>query len=221
MTKVHITLEGNLGAGKSTVLANVYERFGVDRGLAYAWEPLDEWNTSGFLADMYSGKIPHGEFQCMVLCSMFDRTFNGLTGSEVLLQERSVDAAFEVFTKCNLDPAGSSFRVVAYCFGKLKALLGNTFGARTHRIYLRIPPKVACSRVAERSRSSETAVSLEYLSSIHDGYERWLSSEEGSGEDVTVVDATRNVRDVTRDVVRVILGILDEDKHPKQLFAPQ
>ena len=218
--KIHITLEGNIGAGKSTILSKLYEHFGIDRGINYAWEPLEEWDANCFLEGMYSGKIANAEFQSMILSSMFYETFNGLSSSEILLQERSMDAAFEVFTKANIT-SPTSFNLIKYSYNKFKLLLKNAYSINTYRIYLRLPPHISFSRISKRSRTYETSVSQDYLNNINNAYEEWLCFAETKTEATKIIyiDASRDINDVTKDVIQAITTILKNNLSPKQLFA--
>jgi len=41
-------------------------------------------------------------------------------------------------------------------------------------VYLKTDPKVAFQRIAQRGRSEENGITLEYLQSVHDLHEDWL-----------------------------------------------
>tara|TARA_B100000676_G_scaffold313165_2_gene391913 strand:+ start:2176 stop:2826 length:651 start_codon:yes stop_codon:yes gene_type:complete len=216
MHKIHITLEGNLGVGKSTILSNVYEYFGIDSGIAYAWEPVHDWDTNGFLEGMYTGKISHPEFQHAVLSSMFHTTYKQLANTDVLLQERSMDTTFQVFSKCNVTD-NNSLNILQYSYNNLNNVLRTKYSIETHRIYLRVPPHISFSRTTRRSRTSETSVSQEYINNINNAYEQWLGFTEN--EHTTIIDASQNISDVTNDVITAINTIINKKKNPKKLFA--
>ena len=221
MHKVHISIEGNIGVGKSTLLSRVHKHFMNYGNVCCACEPLDEWESKGFLEDMYLQKIEHAEFQHMVLSSMFHKSFMGLLKSDILIQERSMDAAFEVFTKANVK-SSRSIEVLKYSYDKMKQLLEETFFIKTVRIYLRVPPLIAFSRVSQRSRSSESKMSEEYINTINDSYEEWLgfsSDTSDTSDTIIYIDASRNIEEVTHDVLKEITSIVKPDGlPPKKLF---
>ena len=216
MHKLHITLEGNIGVGKSTILSNVYEHFGVDSGIAYAWEPVHDWDTHGFLEGMYMGKIPHSEFQHTVLSSMFRETYNNLANTDILLQERSMDTTLQVFTKCNVNDQ-DSLNIIQYCYENLKRILESRYIISTHRIYLRIQPHIAFSRTSSRSRRSEASICQNYIKNINDAYEQWLGFIEN--EHTTIIDGSKSIDEVTKDVITTINKLIKNRKTPKTLFA--
>jgi deoxyadenosine/deoxycytidine kinase len=220
MQKVHISIEGNIGVGKSTLLSKIYNHFNKNGKVSCAWEPLDEWDNNGFLGDMYSKRIEHAEFQYMVISSMFHKSFMGLSNSEILIQERSMDSAFEVFTKNNVQNT-RSVDMLKYSYDKLKELLEETFSSRKVRIYLRVPPFVAFARVCQRSRSSELNMSEEYITAINNSYEEWLglSSNTSNTDEIIKIDASRSIEDVTQDVLRIISSIVQPNGlEPQKLF---
>ena len=65
---MYLTIEGNIGAGKTTVLEAIAREFGEQ--VVVQLEPLDEWEHGGLLAAMYDGEISHLEFQLMVMASL-------------------------------------------------------------------------------------------------------------------------------------------------------
>lgn len=218
MHKVHISIEGNIGVGKSTLLSNVYRHFKNNEKVSCAWEPLDEWDSNGFLEDMYSKRIDHAEFQYMVISSMFHTSFIGLSKSDILIQERSMDAAFEVFTKNNVENS-RSVELLKYSYDKLKRSLEEAFSVQTVRIYLRVPPFVAFSRVCQRFRSSESNMTEEYITAINDSYEEWLGLSSNTDK-IIQIDASRSIQDVTHDVIRAIASLVQPNglEH-KKLFS--
>jgi deoxyadenosine/deoxycytidine kinase len=217
MQKVHISIEGNIGVGKTTIVENLNEHFERDNTVSCAFEPLDEWESSGFLEDMYSKKIDHAEFQNIVISSMFHTSFVGLSKSDILIQERSMDAAFEVFTKNNVQNP-RSLELLKYSYNKLKKSIEEAFSVKTIRIYLRVPPLVAFSRVSGRSRSSESKMSEEYITAINDAYEDWLLSDDTS-ETVIQIDASRSIEEVTHAVMKQVSSIIHPNGlEPKKLF---
>ena len=216
MQKVHISIEGNIGVGKSTILSDVYQHFRHTEDFSYEWEPLDEWEENGFLKDMYSKKIQHVEFQYMTISSFFHKTFTGLSKSHTLIQERSMDAAFEVFTKSNVKNS-RSMELLQYSYNKLKQSLEQAFSIKTFRIYLRVPSHIAFSRVSKRSRPSESNMPEEYINTINNSYEEWLCHS--SSDTVINIDASRDIEEVTQDVIKAITSIIQPNRlAPKKLF---
>jgi deoxyadenosine/deoxycytidine kinase len=219
-TVMHIVLEGNIGVGKSTLLSGIYEHFGIESGISFAWEPVVEWQKQGFLRSMYTNEISHSEFQYMVFCSLLTTTLMRLSEKpRVLIQERSIHSAFEVFAKANVQP-GESFDMLEFSYNEIKKTLYNV---NTHIIYLRVPASVAYARVSKRARASEGSVSQEYINTINTRYEEWLCC--GHSENTTIIDAAQDIESVSKQVIQTITRLLKQTGNkerviPKELFPP-
>ena len=148
---------------------------------------------------------------------MYHTSFMGLSKSEILIQERSMDAAFEVFTKNNVENS-RSVELLKYSYDKLKESLEETFSSRKVRIYLKVPPFVAFCRVCQRSRSSESNMTEEYITAINDSYEEWLGLSCNTDE-IIPIDASRSIEEVSQDVIRAISCFVQPNGlEPKKLF---
>ena len=73
MRSLVVTLEGNIGAGKSTVLTTLRHRLSSCSHVAVIMEPADEWLEKGYLQRMYAGTVNRLSFQLMVLTSLASR----------------------------------------------------------------------------------------------------------------------------------------------------
>ena len=220
MNKIHISIEGNVGSGKSTIiqalktkytLLNADEKQSTQCKIVTCAEPVEEWERHGFLKAMYTGELGHVEFQYMVLASMTSNTLEGLRNADVFIQERSLDAAFEVFAKANVKPS-LSFNMLDYSYLNLKRSIIRE-SALTYRIYLRVTSELARERIAIRSRMSENTLSLEYLERIHEKHEEWLQKKgckKANGEEVIVVDACRPIAEVKQNVEDIVQSILEK-----------
>ena len=88
-----VSIDGNIGAGKSTVLNYLKNNYHYQIDL----EPIDDWLP--FLQDMYKNSKDAFEFQIKV---WFDRTFNvQYPLNKNILTERSGFFHWEVFSKAN------------------------------------------------------------------------------------------------------------------------
>lgn len=192
---MYLTIEGNIGAGKTTVLEAIAREFGEQ--VVVQLEPLDEWEHGGLLAAMYDGEISHLEFQLMVMASLAAQALQ-VSGRSVI-QERSLAAAFEVFGRVNVtDQTG--FRLLRNTYQSLAALVPVV----NKRIYLRAPVEIVAKRAKSRSRESEQNITTAYLRKIHEQHELWLLQ----APDVIVVDGSGDVEAVSRAVISIVRELL-------------
>ena len=192
---MYVTIEGNIGAGKTTVLEAIAREFGEQ--VVVQFEPLDEWEQGGLLAAMYRGEISHLEFQLMIMTSLAAQALQ--ESGRPVIQERSLAAAFEVFGRVNVtDQTG--FTLLRNTYQSLTALVPVV----NKRIYLRAPVKIVAKRRESRSRASEENITTAYLQKIHEHHDLWLLQ----APNVIVVDASGDVDVVSCEVISIIRELL-------------
>ncbi len=159
----YITLEGNVGVGKSTLLHRLADELG--------WEAVEEGiefdeGFQSLLKERYENPTPENvaKLQLYVANFMAER-INSLDPNKYYVVERSVFAT-ELFSLAANRPdiidalAGHVLRVPAPEF----------------YLYLSAPPRLCLERIRERDRTGEgEGISLEYLQTLHDIHERWFN----------------------------------------------
>lgn len=103
-----ISLEGNIGAGKSTLMQHLKEKFAHDGSVVFVDEPVAEWTQHGFLDRVYTETAVKLPFQLMVLTSLTCDLHNALArkpAPRTVITERSSLGNYHVFAKANLDDA--------------------------------------------------------------------------------------------------------------------
>jgi deoxyadenosine/deoxycytidine kinase len=167
-----ISIEGNIGAGKSSIVKQIQELLGDIEGVEYIWEPVDEWtNTNGvnFLGEYYKDKVRYAYLLQTVLLASRMAQLN--TPSKVKLVERCCLANL-CFVNLNVRYGHMDHvELAAYNYyfdyvtkDKLPDLI----------IYLRTSPEICYERIKKRARPEEAGITLQFLTSIHEEHERWL-----------------------------------------------
>lgn len=186
-----ISVEGNIGAGKSTIITNLKNYFNelkneekqvdIDKKIIFIKEPLDVWEAT---KDISSGKNMielfyenqkkwSFTFQMMVLATqeqLITETIEHNPQCEVIISERSIDAGKHVFTEMSADSNNMSnieYQVYNLMFNNCKYKLNET-------IFIDINPETCYDRVCKRARDGESGVDLEYLKCCDDYYRKWL-----------------------------------------------
>lgn len=181
--RIHISIEGNIGAGKSTVMQLLQNDMRHDTRVRFSQEEVHKWVECGFLQAMYEGSVSHQEFQYMVLTStaaQYIQLHN--SDAQVTVQERSVDATLHVFGRSNLPP-GKAFDMFQFSYDQIKNCMP---AKKHHRIYLKTSAKTSYKRIADRQRASESCINMNYLEKIHTRYEEWLAEDTNT----TVIDGS-------------------------------
>ena len=177
-----ISIEGNIGAGKSTFVENLKQSY-TDRAInvCFLQEPVDDWNSivdkkgetmlSKFYADSKKYAFP---FQMMAYISRLASLRNALkTGYDIIITERCVQTDKMVFAQMLYDDGKMEdveYAIYNKWFNEFISDIPEIF-----TIYLNTDPEVAKCRVDKRARDGET-IPIEYLTACHEYHERWLSN---------------------------------------------
>jgi len=167
-----ILIEGNIGAGKSTLVQHLTNLCPREQYTIIP-EPVHKWID--LLGEVQSGNLDPKIFQFVVLQSIVHATLTSLAAAPpntTLVMERSLLSNLNVFAASTFtidDPAHTAY---------LKAWeLANEClprATKTTLLYLRAPPNICFQRIAARARPQETAISLNYLEHLHHLHDTWL-----------------------------------------------
>lgn len=178
-----IAIEGNIGCGKSSILARLITELRIPVFL----EPVNEW--SDWLKLFYQDKQRWGmQFNTHVLLTFHQWKNNNFFS----LYERSPISNRHVFAQLQYD-AGHMNDLELKMFDSLYEKLS---WRPDVILYLRTDPEVAYARMCQRGRECESKVSLEYLQAVHEKYEA-LSNHHAH---VITIDANQSHDDVYAEV---------------------
>lgn len=176
-----IIVEGNIGAGKSTFLRLLQENFSAH----FIFEPHEEWQNIGghnLLDKFYTDKERWAyTFQSYAFITRMraDEYGEKKSNHDVHILERSVFSDRYCFAKNCFE-----MNVMSALEWKLyQEWFEWLIESRDYKpdgfIYLQTDPEICFERMQIRNRSEESAVSLEYLSMIHQKHEDWLVEKVG------------------------------------------
>lgn len=183
-----ISIEGNIGSGKSTVLNHLkdyYKNKTSIGNVCFLDEPIELWNTvkdsNGvtILEKYYSNIEKYAfSFQMMAYISRLSIFRKAIKQNyDVIITERSI------FTDCNI------FAQMLYDDKKIEEvefIIYKKWFAEflddlpdINYIYIKADPVISHKRILKRSRQGET-IPLEYLEKCHMYHEKWLQIVTGS-----------------------------------------
>ena len=188
-TKIRlVSIEGNIGAGKSTLIQTLQEKYKDRSDILFIQEPIDIWNTiqdnkgKNILQYFYEnlGKYAFA-FQIMAYTTRLnlikETIQNASKKVKVIVMERSLEADSNIFAKMLFEEG--VMNTIEY---QIYNLMGkdnwNDYGV-DGIIWLRTEPEECYSRIQHRNREGEQDINLEYLRKCHQYHLEWLSADMG------------------------------------------
>lgn len=215
-TRLVVSIEGNIGIGKSTLLANLRKHYAGDTRVAFVDEPVGLWEEHGLLAAMYSNSISRCAFQLMAVTTRYTALLRALeSGASLIITERSLHSDRHCFASVNLQ-AAADISAYAVTHEALVNSLPDDISLGT--VMLQVPRAVLHQRIAKRARAAEADAANDsggipdaYLERLDNAHARYYEMcEEGAKH---AVDATAPPAQVAAAVIDAIEA-LDASKSP-------
>ena len=183
MAPLIISVEGNIGSGKSTYVEILKQNLITisNRPVVFLQEPVDEWSTivdkqgESILSKFYADQEKYSfAFQMMAYISRISLLKNTIKKNprSIIITERSVYTDKEVFAKMLYNDGKIekvNYDIYLKWFDEFSKLINHSLN-----IYIKTKPEVAFERVKKRNRSGET-IPLEYLQKCHKYHNEWLN----------------------------------------------
>lgn len=189
MRSIIVSVEGNIGSGKSTFVKNMEKTMNTENGInnmkfVFVQEPVNEWtkikdeNGVDMLTKFYNNQEKYSfAFQMMAYISrlsLLKRAYEENPTNTVIVTERSVYTDRYVFAKMLYDTnkiETIEYQIYLKWFDEFIKELP-VWGM----IYLHTTPEVSHERVLKRAREGES-IPLEYLQQCYNYHEEWLNKE--------------------------------------------
>ena len=156
-----ITIDGNIGSGKSTILNYLHSNYNIYIDL----EPLDKWKF--FLDNIYNNKKNYFNFQIRV---WLDRSWiQEKDYNTTIIMERSpyfIRNTFNKYTYDNNLITTQENNIINELYNKTDIIWNSN-----NYIYIKSNPEKCLERINMRGRENEKNITLEYLKSIHKYHE--------------------------------------------------
>lgn len=198
-----IYLEGNIGAGKSTLAA----RLAQSTKFNALTEPVREWQNVGghnLLKLLYADRaVWNFPFQVLALTTLGRRQMEWLDSNpaEFVIMERSPKCSLKVFAQYLADAKMLQPEHMA-----VLQVLYDTVAPPTdnpvHYIYVRTPPKETYERMTKRGRTEELPITKDYLQELHNLTDQWLLRNES--RPVHIIDGRQSPDEVYKAALDII-----------------
>jgi len=152
-----ITIDGNIGGGKSTILNYLHNNYNIYIDL----EPIDKWKP--FLDNIYNNKKNYFNFQIRV---WLDRSWiQEKDCSTSIIMERSPFFIRNTFNKYMFENELINIQennIINELYDKTDIIWKSSY-----YIYIRSSPEKCYERIMKRGRDNEKEITLDYLKQIH------------------------------------------------------
>jgi len=180
------SIEGNIGAGKTTVIDNLQKYLEDDKDIIFLREPVDIWQSihdesgESILSKFYGDPEKYAfSFQVMAFVtrlSLLRKTLKENPKCKVIICERSLEADRNIFAKMLFDDKlieNINYNIYLKFYQEYR----NDFVL--HRtIYIDADAEICHKRVSQRARDGEEGVSLDYLKNCQKYHNEWLCNDE-------------------------------------------
>ena len=194
---VIISIEGNIGSGKSTLVSELEKYFKDNNNIGFLQEPVDIWNTikdengTTILEKFYENNEKYAfQFQMMAYISRLSIMKNAIKQNKYkyIISERSLYTDSNIFAKMLYDDKKIS--EIEYSIYKMwfEEFINDI--PLTKIIYVKADPQISLERVITRNRLGEN-IPLSYLQRCHDYHENWLSQTD---YDKLTLDGNNNIK---------------------------
>jgi deoxyadenosine/deoxycytidine kinase len=177
-----VSVEGNIGSGKSTILKALREQYQDIQGvpIVYVDEPVSQWEQikskegKNMIELFYSNPSKYAfSFQMMAYISRFTLIKKAVQENpgSVILTERCLLTDYAVFASMLheqgnlLDEEFTIYKTWFHTFQQEIPV--------TSIVYVRCDPTTAFTRCKKRARVGEE-IPLDYLTKCHEKHERWI-----------------------------------------------
>ncbi len=167
--KKYITVAGNIGVGKSTLVALLCQKLG--------WKPFYEPEAHNpYLADFYKDMAAWGfHSQVFFLANRLQIHREIMRSEDSVVQDRSIYEDAEIFA-CNLYRQGRLSERDYETYRALYKGLIEFLPPPDLVIYLRATPSTLRTRISLRNRDYEREIAADYLGGLNQLYEQWIDS---------------------------------------------
>jgi len=169
--RIYVTVAGNIGVGKSTLVELLSQEFG--------WQPYYELVADHPYLDDYYRDMPRWGFHAQIyfLSQRYEQQQEISDNPLSVCQDRSMYEDYEIFVKGLLEQGILSPRDFQ-TYRRLFLALCRSVDRPDLLIYLRASVPVLQARINGRSRPYERAIPDEYLATLNRRYELWIEKWE-------------------------------------------
>lgn len=201
---MHIAVAGNIGSGKTTLTRLLSDH--------YKWEPhFEDVDENPYLNDFYND-MQRWSFNLQVyfLTSRFAQILKVRESGKDFIQDRTIYEDAYIFAP-NLHSMGLMTTRDFENFFSMFNLIGSFVEPPDLMIYLRASVPTLVRQIQSRGRDYEESIRLDYLKSLNERYESWISSY--SRGKLLIIDVDDNNFKEDKEDLGLIIHKIDTELH--------
>jgi deoxyadenosine/deoxycytidine kinase len=193
-----ISIEGNIGSGKSTLVDYLKNNY-KDKNIIYLQEPVEEWNNIKdennitILEKFYENQTKYSfAFQMMAYISRLDLLRKSIENNpnSIIITERSLFTDKYVFAQMLYD-SGKMEKIEYEIYNKwFKSMID--LAPLSKLIYLKTEPEVSFERIKKRNRDGENQIPFDYIKECNNYHNKMVSI---LNVDKKIIDCTINMEE--------------------------
>lgn len=185
--KIIISVEGNIGVGKSTFINILKSKWNEKGGSEVIHEPVDMWknlvNSDGknilqtFYEDIPRWAYSFQNVACITRMMKIEDTVRN-TNSKYIFLDRSLGTDKNVF-EAMLHDQGQINQMEHSMYTLWTDFYQRYVRSQSNQIYiyLKASPETCASRIKKRGRVEEESIELDYLKNLNEYHDTWLLNE--------------------------------------------
>lgn len=204
--KYIISIEGNIGAGKSTMLECLNE---LGAGVSIVQEPVLEWQElqteekRGLLESFYHDQKTYAfQLQMYALLTRFRAAQEASRFNDVVVVERSIFTDRSVFADM-LEKQGKLSQSEAEILNRWSRYFCSQL-PETVVIYLNTPVDVCYQRIQQRARKGEEKITSDYLEQVEEHHRSMLAEHQGH---TIELDGCKDPLELAQELLEVIYNL--------------
>lgn len=216
-----ISIEGNIGSGKSTFLSYLKEYYRKNADVIFLREPVDIWEkvkdpvTNESMLEKFYADQPKYAFSFQIMAFISRLTLLRKTVKEnpnaVIITERCLHTDKLIFAKMLYD-MGKIEDVNYQIYCQIYDEFVEEYSV-DKMIYICAEPSICHERVQRRSRQGESSISIEYLEQCHNYHENMMKELREENINVLILDG--NV-----DIIKTNKISIDDDNVHDMIREP-
>lgn len=170
-TKIYF-VEGNIGAGKTSVINYIKNKYNNNDEYNFVTEPIDRYrsldlynttNTLNVLDEFYNQRLHPFQFQTYISTVLLSHIIQNIKENKINIVERSVFSAVDCFSKNLYDMKLMSLEEFSILLEIKKYFNSFIEKHQVEFIYITTNPEICIDRIRQRNRAEENIITVDYL----------------------------------------------------------